>query len=215
MITYSCEATSTRHRMLFYLGKWKDYIAEIYMLLTMHFSRSCVIDENVQIGSGTIIGENSRVANSVIGKNCIIGDNVLLEGAYIWDNVTISNNCVISKSIIASGASIRENSSIQVGCLVSPEVTVGPEEHIPKYSRLSLHPQPKNSMFADDSDDEEEASGKLCMPRTIYWQVSNLFDDRTRYRAQVRFTSGYIFLDRMHQRRRRCGHSKCKDRNTR
>ncbi|KAI8976815.1 hypothetical protein BDB01DRAFT_802670 [Pilobolus umbonatus] len=125
----------------------------IYKSTGVKLSRSCMIDDNVQIGSGTVIGENTRVSNTVIGKNCIIGDNVTLENAYLWDNVTIKNNASVYKSIIANGVNILENTSVEKGCLISINVTVGPNKKIAKYSRLSRFPQPKDTVFAE-SDDE-------------------------------------------------------------
>lgn len=127
----------------------------VYKASDVILSRSCIVDENVQIGPGTVIGENSRIANSVIGRGCTIGDNVSLDGVYVWDNTTISDNCSVVKSILANNVTLLENTTVEHGCLISTGVTIGPEEHIPKYSRLSLHPQPKTSMFAEDSEDEE------------------------------------------------------------
>lgn len=128
----------------------------IYKSMNVVLSRSCIIDENVQIGSNTVIGENTRIGNSIIGNNCTIGDNVVLEGAFLWDNVTISDNCTVQKSIIAHHANILENTKIAQGCLVSLNVTIGPNATIPKYSRLSLLPQPKNSTFDESSDEEDD-----------------------------------------------------------
>ncbi|CAO3668495.1 hypothetical protein G6F70_008717 [Rhizopus microsporus] len=128
----------------------------VYKARNVKLSRSCIIDDNVQIGSGTIIGENSRIANSVIGKNCVIGDNVVVEGAFLWDNVTIESNCHVKQSIIANNAVILENTSIDQGCLISLNVKVGPNMNIQKYSRLSLLPQPKTSMFEESSEEEDE-----------------------------------------------------------
>lgn len=133
----------------------------IYKSMDVVLSRSCMIDDNVQIGSGTRIGENTRIGNSIIGHNCIIGDNVVLEGACLWDNVTIGNNCTIEKSIIANNVDILGNTTIAQGSIVSMGVTLGPEAIIPKYSRLSLLPQPKNSFFDESSDEEDDEEGSF------------------------------------------------------
>ncbi|CAO3660958.1 unnamed protein product [Rhizopus stolonifer] len=128
----------------------------IYKAKNVTLSRSCIIDENVQIGSGTVIGESSRLTHSIIGKNCIIGDNVVLEGAFLWDNVTIESNSYVRQSIVGHDVTILENTSIEQGCLVSTGVKIGPDMNIEKYSRLSLLPQPKNTMFEESSEEEEE-----------------------------------------------------------
>ncbi|KAI8332925.1 nucleotide-diphospho-sugar transferase [Chlamydoabsidia padenii] len=131
----------------------------IYKSRDVILSRSCIVDENVQIGAGTVIGENSRVANSVIGRNCQIGANVTLVGVYLWDGVVIGNNCTVTKSILANYVSVLENTTIEQGCLLSPNVVIGPNDAIHKYSRLSLHPQPKTSMFDSDEEDEDDTDG--------------------------------------------------------
>ncbi|KAI9304462.1 nucleotide-diphospho-sugar transferase [Cunninghamella echinulata] len=127
----------------------------IYKSRNVILSRSSIVDENVQIGAGTTIGENSRVAQSIIGRNCRIGDNVTLVGVYLWDGAIIGDNCTIKKSILANNVTILEGTTIEQGSLISLGVTIGPNAHIPKYSRLSLNPQPKTSMF-DDSDEEDD-----------------------------------------------------------
>ncbi|KAI8145758.1 nucleotide-diphospho-sugar transferase [Fennellomyces sp. T-0311] len=154
----------------------------IYKASDVILSRSCIIDENVQIGSGTVIGENSRVANSVIGRNCSIGDNVVLDGAYVWDNVTIFSNSIVTRSILANNVTLMENTSIHNGSLVSLDVTLGPGEDVPKYSRLSLNPQPKNNLFGDDSDEEEETQDHAMLkssthPDVYFWTERGDDDD--------------------------------------
>ncbi|KAI9498624.1 nucleotide-diphospho-sugar transferase [Zychaea mexicana] len=154
----------------------------IYNASDVILSRSCIIDENVQIGSGSVIGENSRIANSVIGRNCSIGDNIVLDGAYIWDNVTIFANSVVTRSILANNVTLMDNTTVRDGCIISTDVTLGPDEDVPKYSRLSLQPQPKTSIFADDSDEEEEAKDQPVLsnnnhPDVYFWTERGGDDD--------------------------------------
>ena len=153
----------------------------IYKSQHVVLSRSCIIDDNVQIGPHTVIGENTRIANSIIGKNCTIGDNVVLNGAFLWDNVTIENHCTIEKSIIANNVQILENTTIAKGCLVSIGVTLGPDADIAKYSRLSLLPQPKASLFeSSDEEDEEEESQQLLSGENAsvyHWTIQTDDDD--------------------------------------
>ncbi|KAI7864603.1 nucleotide-diphospho-sugar transferase [Spinellus fusiger] len=127
----------------------------IYMSGNVSLSRSCIIDEQVQIGSGTVIGKDTRVSGSIIGRNCHIGDNVVLQGAYVWDGCVIENNCKVTDSILAYNVTLLEGTIIEKGSLVSVGVSMGPKEHLPKYSKLSLVPQPKDTVF-EDSDEEEE-----------------------------------------------------------
>ncbi|KAI9316229.1 nucleotide-diphospho-sugar transferase [Dichotomocladium elegans] len=166
-----------------HLDDYQYIRGNIYKASDVILSRSCIIDENVQIGSGTVIGENTRIGNTIIGRNCNIGDNVILENAYVWDNVTISANSVVSQSILANNVTLMDNTTVNNGCIISVGVTIGPDETIPKYSRLSLQPQPKTSMFADDSDEEEDVAehSKVLSsskhPDVYFWTESADDDD--------------------------------------
>ncbi|KAI8086594.1 nucleotide-diphospho-sugar transferase [Halteromyces radiatus] len=155
----------------------------IYKSRDVILSRSCIVDENVQIGAGTVIGENSRVAQSTIGRNCRIGANVTLVGVYLWDGVVIGDNCTVINSILANNVSILENTTIGKGCLLSSNVVIGPNDNIPKYSRLSLLPQPKTSMFdSEDEDQDEKDDGERVLtgdhePVYFWSEIANDDDD--------------------------------------
>ncbi|KAG2230933.1 hypothetical protein BDF21DRAFT_357966 [Thamnidium elegans] len=171
----------------------------IYKSMNVVLSRSCIIDENVQIGSNTIIGENTRIGNSIIGNNCTIGDNVVLNGVFLWDNVTIGDNCTIEKSIIAHHAEILENTTVAQGSLISLNVTVGPNATIPKYSRLSLFPQPKNSAFAESSDEEEDEEERHQVlhgdHEPVYFWTIRSDDDEMDVRNMKLGSLAYDFAD--------------------
>jgi translation initiation factor eIF-2B subunit epsilon len=55
-------------------------------------ARSATLSSNVCIGAGTHVGDNSRIANSVVGRDCKIGRNVSIEGCYIHDGVQVGAN---------------------------------------------------------------------------------------------------------------------------
>lgn len=49
---------------------------------------SAVEDVNV-IGKEVLIGQNTRIVNSVIGDGCTIGNNVVIKNCIVWSNVQI------------------------------------------------------------------------------------------------------------------------------
>lgn len=53
------------------------------------FYSGCQLIQDVMIGSGCIIGENTSIDCSVVGENCRIGKNVKLEGCFLFNNVVI------------------------------------------------------------------------------------------------------------------------------
>ncbi|KAG2171432.1 hypothetical protein INT43_009093 [Umbelopsis isabellina] len=130
----------------------------IYKGSRVILSKSCIVEDNVQIGSGTVVGENTRIINSVIGKNCKIGNDVNIEGAYLWDNVVIGDGTNVKRSIIANDAIILDDTILSEGCIVSFNVTLGPNIKLPRYTRVGSQPQPKDDFFDDDenSDDDDQ-----------------------------------------------------------
>lgn len=86
-----------------------------------------------------------------------------MEGVYLWDGAVIGNSCTITESIIANNATIKEHTTIEKGCLISLHVTVGPDDNIPRYSRLSLLPQPQSNVFGESSDEEDDGEGTFII----------------------------------------------------
>lgn len=123
-----------------------------YRAAVLDQSRSAQIGPFTVIGSGTHIGNNTRISNSVVGECCKIGSNVTIEGSYIWNNVTIEDGCSIKHAIVCDGAIMRSGSALEPGAVLSFKVVIGEQFVVPAYSKVSLLQQPKNQ----DSDEELE-----------------------------------------------------------
>lgn len=68
--------------------------------------KTAIIDEGVQIGSGTKVWAFSHISKGVvIGKYCVIG-----EGVHIGPNVVIGNGCKIQNhSLLYEGVILEDN----------------------------------------------------------------------------------------------------------
>ncbi|KAL8171847.1 hypothetical protein V2J09_023651 [Rumex salicifolius] len=115
-------------------------------------SRTAAVGPFTVIGNGTIIGDNSRISNSVIGEGCKIGADVSIEGSYIWNNVTIEDGCNLRHAIVCDGVIMKSGSALEPGVVLSFKVVIGPGFVVPAYSKVSLFLQPA----AEDSDEELE-----------------------------------------------------------
>ncbi|XP_061348460.1 uncharacterized protein LOC133293858 [Gastrolobium bilobum] len=115
-------------------------------------AQSAVIGPFTVIGSGTHIGNNTKILNSVIGKGCKIGSNVHIEGCYIWDNITIEDGCRLRHAIVCDGVTMKSGAVLEPGVVLSFKVVVGQEFVVPPYSKVSLLQQP----IEEDSDEELE-----------------------------------------------------------
>ncbi|XP_010528820.1 PREDICTED: translation initiation factor eIF-2B subunit epsilon-like isoform X2 [Tarenaya hassleriana] len=115
-------------------------------------SRSAEVGPFTVIGYDSKIGSGAKILNSVIGDRCSIGSNVLIEGSYIWNNVTIEDGCEIRHAIICDGVIIRAGAVLQPGVVLSYKVVIGRNFVVPAYSKISLLQQPTE----EDSDEELE-----------------------------------------------------------
>ncbi|ONK58270.1 uncharacterized protein A4U43_C09F10410 [Asparagus officinalis] len=115
-------------------------------------SRSAQIGPFSLVGSGTTIGDNSHIFNSIVGQGCTIGRNVCIQGSYIWDNVTIEDDCKINFALVCDGVHLNAGVVLEPGVILSFKVDVGKQFVVPAYSKVSLLPQPS----MQDSDDELE-----------------------------------------------------------
>jgi translation initiation factor eIF-2B subunit epsilon len=111
-------------------------------------ARSAILEHHVAVANDADIGENTRIADSVIGRNCVIGNNCVIEGSYIWDNVVIQDGCVIRGSIIAERCKVLTGVTIKDGCILGYDVVVGPGCVVPRYTKLTL----RNKIIEYDGD---------------------------------------------------------------
>ncbi|KNC98198.1 translation initiation factor eIF2B catalytic subunit epsilon [Spizellomyces punctatus DAOM BR117] len=115
------------------------------------------LEENVAIGKDTIVGDNSRILNSVIGRNCRIGARVVIQDAYIWDGTIIEDDCIISKCIIDCNVHIKAKVKVESGSLIAQKVVIGPDITIARNSKIygDEDGRPLQIEESEDSDDEE------------------------------------------------------------
>ncbi|XP_055347031.1 translation initiation factor eIF-2B subunit epsilon-like [Paramacrobiotus metropolitanus] len=108
----------------------------IYLQKDVELKMGCVLEANVLVGRQSVIGENTRIRNSVIGNGCTIGRDCKIEGSYIWGNCVIQDGCELYKCIIADGCVVYSGSVIESGCILSYGVKVGPDALLSAGSRL-------------------------------------------------------------------------------
>ncbi|KAJ3219919.1 hypothetical protein HDU67_008448 [Dinochytrium kinnereticum] len=163
---------------------------QMYKESDVKLARSAVLKGSVLIGSGTSIGEGAVISRSSIGRNCKIGPNVILDGAYIWDNVTISDGCHVSQSILANDVFIGEKTRIEPGSILSFAVRIGSNIVIPRDSKVTLMetdedanevdlgPKAEGHIWVDSfsDDDDEEGDKKLLRFASLGYVRSDVED---------------------------------------
>ncbi|KAK2871864.1 hypothetical protein FQN49_002752 [Arthroderma sp. PD_2] len=146
----------------------------VYQEQGVVLARSATIHSRTVIGKGTTIGEGAVITNSVIGRRCKIGNNVVLDGAYIWDDVVVGEASEIKHAIIANGSVIGDKCRIEPGALLSYGVKISSGTSIPesmsvtKFQRDADQKVPNDEKLvgkggegfefvSEEDEDEEEA----------------------------------------------------------
>uniref|UniRef100_A0ABI7ZZ83 Translation initiation factor eIF2B subunit epsilon n=1 Tax=Felis catus TaxID=9685 RepID=A0ABI7ZZ83_FELCA len=133
----------------------------IYRGPEVSLGHGSVLEENVLLGSGTVIGSNCSITNSVIGPGCRIGDNVVLDQAYLWQGVRVAAGAQIHQSLLCDNAEVKEQVTLKPRCVLTSQVVVGPDITLPEGSVISLHPpdaeeDEDDGQFSDDSGANQE-----------------------------------------------------------
>ena len=111
---------------------------------------------SARIGFRSLIGHASRledevdVHHSVVGARVKIGVRSHVHHAFIWDDVTVGEDCVLTGCIIGHNVTILDRVRLDRGTIVAPNCVIGPDVHLERGARVSLH------RFRESEDDEEE-----------------------------------------------------------
>jgi len=101
--------------------------------------RQAYIDENVQIGKGTVIYPCVVLEGNVrIGENCIVGQNTHIVDSVIGDDTEIQSSVII-RSTVGSGSTI------------GPFAYLRPESHIGDRCKVGDFVEIKNATMGDGS----------------------------------------------------------------
>jgi mannose-1-phosphate guanylyltransferase len=68
--------------------------------------------------------------NAVLGAGCVVGAGARIEGAIVWDDVTVGPGAVLHDCIVASGARIG------AGADLGPAAVLGAGASVPDRARL-------------------------------------------------------------------------------
>ncbi|KAF5828895.1 hypothetical protein DUNSADRAFT_16852 [Dunaliella salina] len=125
--------------------------------------RTAHMEEDVVVGAGTSIGENSRITQSVIGRNCRIGKNVDILGSYVLENASIQDGAVLRYALVCDSAVVGPSAVVSAGAVISHKAVIAAGHHVPPHTRVSLCSQVQQEVSL--SDDELEYSGAVTAGR--------------------------------------------------
>ncbi|XP_008476004.1 translation initiation factor eIF-2B subunit epsilon [Diaphorina citri] len=129
----------------------------IYLAEDVLIGKTSVLKQQVVIGEGSSIGENTQLSHCIIGRNCTIGSNVRLEKSYLFDNVKIEDNCEVRLSVLSYNTGVGEHSKLLNGCLLGTGVLIG--------NKTCLSGVKLPSAGADEVDDGNNDSDEEEVPK--------------------------------------------------
>ncbi|KAJ1925397.1 translation initiation factor eIF-2B epsilon subunit, GEF [Tieghemiomyces parasiticus] len=152
------------------LQEGNEYIHKrnhVYQEPGIKLGRTCTLERNLVVGRGTRIGEHAHLADSTLGRGCVVGDHAHVTGAYLLDHVTVADHCRVERSILGRNVNVLSGCTVGTGCLLGDGVIVGPDAHLPPFTRLTraldgetpdraLVGAEGNAVRWEPSDDEDE-----------------------------------------------------------
>ncbi|XP_018395549.1 PREDICTED: translation initiation factor eIF-2B subunit epsilon [Cyphomyrmex costatus] len=120
---------------------------------TATFAKGCLLEKDCILGSNSSLGNNTKVARSVIADNCTIGSNVIIDNSYVFSNVRIKDNCIIKSSILFPNCIVRYRSQID-GCILCSGVDIAARsQYIDTIIESTSSGMSKTKMSDLDADD--------------------------------------------------------------
>ncbi|GAV02889.1 hypothetical protein RvY_13396 [Ramazzottius varieornatus] len=125
----------------------------VYVPRRVVLARGAELEENVLLGRDCVIGNNTKIRNSVIGDNCKIGDNCVIDGSYLWDNCEIGSKVRIESGVLASGCRVGDESQLERGCVLSYNVHIGSGQQL--RGGVRLIGEEDNQILVEKPEDQD------------------------------------------------------------
>jgi mannose-1-phosphate guanylyltransferase len=98
---------------------------------------SAIIKAPVLIGEGCIIGEGVKLKGpAVLGPECKVEEEAVIEGAVLWNNVSVGKRAIVRNCVIASHCRIGEESEVPDNCVLGDRAVVGKGSKLPRGTRI-------------------------------------------------------------------------------
>ena len=120
------------------------------------------------IGRDTSIGDGSTINGASLGRRCNIGKDVFIDGAYIWDDVTVKNSTTILQAVVGDRSIIGENCTVERAALLSFQSQIPDNLTISEGRMITRHHTSLEAMTdeADASDASSVVSSQLFFRST-------------------------------------------------
>jgi mannose-1-phosphate guanylyltransferase len=91
----------------------------------------------VLIGDGCVIGPRVRLKGpAVLGPECRLEEGATIEGAVLWNKVSVGRKVILRNCIVASHCQIGESSQVNENCVLGERVVVGKNSKVTQGTRV-------------------------------------------------------------------------------
>lgn len=119
---------------------YKCQHSDLYQEENVQVAYSATVTPPSAIGARTIIADRALVKRSVLGRDCKLGEEVKVEGAYLWDQVTLESGVTVLQAIIGTGCNIGSGSVIPKGCILDIGTVLPENTVLEPFTRLARSP---------------------------------------------------------------------------
>lgn len=100
-------------------------------------SPSADIKAPVLIGEECVIGPGVEIKGpAVLGPGCKVDQGAIIDGAVLWDNVSVGKKVTLRNCIAASHSEIHQESEVLDNCVLGDKVVVGRNNKLPNGTRI-------------------------------------------------------------------------------
>lgn len=170
----------------------------IYVQDNVTLAQGCSLVEDVVIGGGSEIGENTFIQCSVIGKNCKVAEKATILNSHLFNKVVIEKGCKVDYCVIGEGCIIRSGARLS-SCIIGPSVVIGREKVVENMRLQSERPLgedgkenfgPKAFAYqAADEDVGSDSDSDLCPITKKYFGLKL---EKAEYESDISSESGEL-----------------------
>uniref|UniRef100_A0A0K2TYS6 Translation initiation factor eIF2B subunit epsilon n=1 Tax=Lepeophtheirus salmonis TaxID=72036 RepID=A0A0K2TYS6_LEPSM len=131
----------------------------IYRGNNVILQKGSTLEEDVILGKGVVIGQNSTLTRCCIGNGVEIGKNVVMVNTIIHENAVIGDNCDFNGCVVGAGSHVRSSVKVEGQCVLGPCTDIAENVFIPSGTFLSY--KAIDDDFSDDEGTDKKESSKF------------------------------------------------------